>query len=237
MTRTRPIILLTGFGPFPGVPRNASADLVAQLGAIAPNYFSEFDFVPRVLPVDWSETPHRLLELLRKSRPAISVHFGVSSRATGFVIEQHAYNETHAIEDDTGRAPDTGRLVAGDRSRRTSTLPARTIVKALHRHGYPAVLSEDPGRYLCNAVLFHALRHATAADPRTRSGFVHIPASLDGTVQGAPSLISWEEALSGSLRVIEACVHASRRTLTVARRSAAIADPGLRHPADHLEFR
>ncbi len=236
MTLSRPVVLLTGFGPFPGVPRNASADLVAQLATIAPNHFSGFEFVPRVLPVDWIETPRRIDHLLRNTRPAVCVHFGVSTRARGFVIEQHAYNQTIGVEDDTGRSPETVRLVAGDRVRRTSTLPARTLVKALQRHGYPVVLSQDPGRYLCNAVLFHSLRYATAITPRVRSGFVHIPATLDSTVQGEPSLIDWHAALTGSLRLIATCLGSSQRTRVPYSRLAPALGPSAHFSTDYPEF-
>lgn len=200
------VVLLTGFGRFPGVARNASADLAAELARRASLRHSHLRFIADVLPVDWREAPARLTELLHRHRPAVALHFGVSSRATGFVIETHAYNVTKDIPDDGGLLADRDILVAGDRPRRSATVPVRGIVRALHEAGYPAELSSDPGRYLCNAVLFHSLRHATRAEPRMRSGFIHIPATLEPGTPGEPSLIGWNHAFEGGLRLMDVCV-------------------------------
>lgn len=200
------IVLLTGFGPFPGVDRNASADLATELACHASLRHGHLRFIAEVLPVDWKQTPVRLAELLRQHRPAVALHFGVSARATGFVIETHAYNATKGVPDEGGQLAAGGILIAGDRARRSATLPVRGVVKALHAAGYPAELSSDPGRYLCNAVLFHSLRYATRAAPKMRSGFIHIPATLEPGTPGEASLIGWADALDGGLRVLDACV-------------------------------
>ena len=200
------VVLLTGFGRFPGVARNASADLASELAHRASLRHSHLRFVADVLPVDWREAPVRLTELLNRHRPAVALHFGVSARATGFVIETHAYNVTKDIPDECGLLAARDNLIAGDRPRRSATIPVRGIVRALHAAGYPAELSSDPGRYLCNAVLFHSLRYASRVVPRMRSGFIHIPATLEPGTPGEPSLIGWTHAFEGGLRVMDVCV-------------------------------
>jgi pyroglutamyl-peptidase len=134
------------------------------------------------------------------------LHFGVSARATGFVIETHAYNVTKDIPDDGGLLAAGDVLVPGDRPRRSASVPVRGIVRALQAAGYPAELSSDPGRYLCNAVLFHSLRYATRAEPRMRSGFIHIPATLEPETPGEPSRIGWSHAFDGGLRLMDVCL-------------------------------
>ncbi len=211
------VVLLTGFGRFPGVARNASADLASELARRASLRHSHLRFIADVLPVDWREAPERLTELLNRHRPAVALHFGVSARATGFVIETHAYNVTKDIPDAGGLLAARDNLIAGDRPRRSATIPVRGIVRALHAAGYPAELSTDPGRYLCNAVLFHSLRYATRVEPRMRSGFIHIPATLEPGTPGEPSRIGWPHAFEGGLRVMDVCVaplHARAATLS-----------------------
>lgn len=202
----QPIVLLTGFGPFPGVERNASADLVLTLARLAGQRHADLHFAADVLPVDWRQAPQRTCDLIGQHRPVVSLHFGVSARATGFVIEAHAYNATQSMLDDSGQIAGSIDLVAGDRPRRSATLPVRRIVQNLQEAGLPAELSSDPGRYLCNAVLYHSLRLATRTTPRLRAGFIHIPATLESGVGGETSLISWPQAIDGGLRLIDTCL-------------------------------
>lgn len=206
-----PVVLLTGFGPFPGVPRNASAEVVEELTHLCGTRFPDVSFAAATLPVDWREGPAALADLLSAHRPVVALHFGVSARASGFVIEQHAYNETRRDPDRAGRTAAHARLVRGDRVRRQATLPVQAVVRALERAGHPVLLSDDPGRYLCNAVLYHSLRHAVRASPRVRTGFVHLPAALDRTTPGEAGQLAWSEAIAGSLLLIETCLAPLRR--------------------------
>ncbi len=202
----QPIVLLTGFGPFPGVEHNASADLALTLARKAGQRHADLRFVADVLPVNWRQAPQRTCDLIGQHWPVVSLHFGVSARATGFVIEAYAYNATHSMPDSSGQIAGSIDLVAGDRPRRSATLPVRRIVQTLLEAGLPAELSSDPGRYLCNAVLYHSLRLASRTTPRLRTGFIHIPATLDSSVGGENSLISWPQAIDGGLRLIETCL-------------------------------
>jgi pyroglutamyl-peptidase len=206
--KQKAVILLTGFGPFPGVSRNVSADLVVEVARLAALRQTEFRFVCDVLPVEWAVAPARLEGLLEQHRPVMAIHFGVSARARSFVIETHAYNEIRNLPDETGQCATTEHLVMGDRTQRRSTLPVERALQALRSAGYPAELSSDPGRYLCNAILFHSLRHAARAKPRTRTGFIHVPATLEPGILGEPSLLDWKELRDGGVHLIEFCLAA-----------------------------
>lgn len=202
----RPVTLLTGFGPFPGVTRNASEDLVEGLARAAAKRHRDFRFVPVILPVDWDNAPRKLWHLLMATEPVLVLHFGVSAKAHEFVIETRAFNEASSGIDARGLAHPRGCLVPGDRPARATTLPARALLTALHRHGIPASLSANPGRYLCNAVMYHSQRYAHAVMPRVRSGFIHIPATLDPAQNGVPSRIDRASALKGGLVIVETCL-------------------------------
>lgn len=214
---TRPVVLLTGFGPFPGVKRNASADVVQELARLCVERLRDVSVTAAILPVEWTAGPQAVAELLAIHRPAVALHFGVSARASGFVIEQHAYNEALATLDESGRMADASQLVPGDRPRRTATVPVRAAVGALRRAGFPARLSNDPGRYLCNAVLFHSLRHSARAASRVRTGFIHIPATLDPAASGTATVLGWNDAVGGGLTLLETCLaplRGERRSLS-----------------------
>jgi pyroglutamyl-peptidase len=102
------------------------------------------------------------------------VHFGVSARARGFVIETRAVNQTSHRADCEG-AEAAGRCVrANAAASMASTLPTARLVQRLRAEGLPATLSVDAGRYLCNTVLFESLMLCAAHGTRV-AGFVHIP--------------------------------------------------------------
>ncbi len=199
------VVLLTGFGRFPGVARNASADLAAELARHASLRHSHLRFIADVLPVDWREAPVRLTELLNRHRPAVALHFGVSARATGFVIETHAYNVTKDIPDDGGLLADRDILVAGDRPRRSATVPVRGIVRALHAAGYAGGALIRPGAVplQCRAVSFAALCDAGRAQNAQRlhshSGHARTRNAGRAVAHRLGSCIGWWSAVDGCL--------------------------------------
>lgn len=206
---SKPAVVLTGFGPFPGVPRNASAELVREVAKIAARRHRDLSFVTEVLPVSWSTAPAFVVDLLSQYRPLVALHFGVSARASEFVIETRAFNSTGDVADQSGACAGPGALIAGDRPQRTVTLPVQRVLEALHTGGFPANTSSDPGRYLCNAVLYHSLRQGARAEPRRKTGFIHIPATLESDAMGKPSNISWDDAVSGALASMEAALRSN----------------------------
>ncbi len=200
MTRDeRPSVLLTGFGPFPGVPSNASGVLAGRLAEAARARFPARRFSAETLPAEWRAAPRRLTALLDEARPVLSLHFGVSQAALGFVIETHARNAARPAPDARGAPPRGPRVIENGADSLPATFPADAILANLLAAGLPARLSRDAGAYLCNAVLYHAL-HRGAARPEM-TGFVHIPESL-----ARANSLDWENAIKGGLAILEACL-------------------------------
>lgn len=196
----RPTVLVTGFGPFPGVGHNVSGDLAPALAASATKSFSRYRFVPAVLPVDWRQTPRALAALLARHRPAVALHFGVARSATGFRLETQAHNACRTAEDAAGRLPLEAALSPAGVDVRVATLPVVAIATRLAAEGLPVTVSENAGGYLCNAVLYQALSYASAAETACRIGFVHIPTDLSG-----PPL-DFEQALFGGLTIVRCAI-------------------------------
>src|SRR5690348_14889515 len=101
----RTTVLVTGFGPFPGVPVNATMRLLPELAQVVPKLFPDVRFVFEVLRTEWVAGPQRLLRVLDELRPDLALHFGVSSRARGFEIESRARNVCAATPDASGALP------------------------------------------------------------------------------------------------------------------------------------
>jgi pyroglutamyl-peptidase len=203
-------LLLTGFGPFPGIPVNASALLVARLARAARARFSGVTVRSAIVPTEWGRGPARARAALESSGADVAIHFGVSARAKGFVIERRGENACVAAPDGVGELPPLGVLDPAGPARRPVTLPVAAILSRLKARGLPAAASDDAGGYLCNAVLYGSLALA-AGRSGLIAGFVHIPASLAGggshqrsPMPGCP--LTAEQALDGALEIIAVCL-------------------------------
>jgi pyroglutamyl-peptidase len=200
-------VLVTGFGPFPGVPVNASATVAEALMRTAPiagvNLFAE------VIPVDWDHAAEVSREAIAKHRPHAILHFGVAKRAAKFEVETRALNMSTAREDNNGRKRGARCLEAGGPLVRESTLPAGLLLRALRQSGYPAVLSRNAGRYLCNAILYTSLG-AASGNGGPLVAFVHLPAfGVEGNVS---PLFTLDDAVDGARILVRASAAAVLRT-------------------------
>jgi pyroglutamyl-peptidase len=212
---TQRTILLTGFGPFPGIPVNASGLLVPVFGRAARKRFPDLSIKTLVLPTEWQRGPARVAAAIERIKPDVAIHFGVSPKAHGFVVERRGVNTCMATADGAGELPVVPHLDADGPGRLAVTLPVEAIIAGLRRAGLPAVPSDDAGTYLCNAVLYRSLGRAESATTEKSmiAGFIHIPAGLAGAgvgqrrpVAGCP--LTREQVVAGSMIIIEACLAA-----------------------------
>lgn len=206
MSRQRRIILLTGFGPFPGVPENASSDLVPELAAEARKRWPDHHVEAAILPTEWRAGPAAVSDLLVDLKPMAALHFGVSSQARGFAIESRGHNFARPVTDAVGLLPSSEKLSPGGPALLAARFPAYHIVERLRRRSVPVTLSRDAGGYLCNAVLYHSLDRARRADWPMRSGFIHLPAALGGREgpEYAAADLDWNQAMEGGIEIIAA---------------------------------
>lgn len=160
-------LLVTGFGPFPGMPRNPSAALARALGAAL-----RCRAGPRpqvlVLRTAYAAIPGTLLPALAE-RPAAILMLGVASRARRIRVEARARNRASRLYPDaSGRISARLDLDPEGPAARRSPVAAQALA-ILRRHGLDARASNDAGRYLCNASYYAALASDCPAL------FVHIP--------------------------------------------------------------
>jgi pyroglutamyl-peptidase len=173
-----PTVLLTGFGPFPGVEENASAHLVRDLVRRARRAMPGYRFAAAILPTEWARVPLLIEKLHTRHAPVLALHFGVADGEKSFRLETEAKNFCRSSADAAGALPSSTTLADDGMERRLATIAARSIAARLRTKDYPVSLSDDAGGYLCNAVLYHSLALAEANGNRCRVGFVHIPADL-----------------------------------------------------------
>lgn len=196
-------VLITGFGPFPAMPVNASATLARRLASAARRRFPSVRVVSSVLPTEWTAAPVRLAALYASHAPAIALHFGVSSLACGLEIERLAVNRCASKPDARGALPAGEHVRPGGAATLAASLPVADILARLAAMGLPASHSDDAGGYLCNALLYHSACHA--GERASMAGFVHIPAHLP-MVATAPGELTFADAIAGGLAILEVCL-------------------------------
>ena len=197
---TRPTILLTGFGPFPGIAKNASAELIEALALVAAKRLPKKRVIAHVLPTEWQTAPVQLAALYKLHTPVLALHFGVSKQATGFCIETQAHNTLGPIADAKGGLPLSGIISGTGPAVLPVSIPAQTIVKRLLALSVPAALSHNAGTYLCNCVLYHSLERARHQAAPLRAGFIHMPTDF------THPQFDFNTALKGALEIIRTCL-------------------------------
>jgi pyroglutamyl-peptidase len=208
-TQDRPVILITGFGPFPTVPTNATSILVPRIAQMARQVIPGVTIAAHILPTEWDASLALIGLLTQRMRPSVSLHFGVSGRATGFEIETRGRNRCSLSEEAAGKLPNDVRLTADGPEFLPATLPAAHIVTRLRRRGLPAQISRDAGGYLCNALLYRSLEIGRSLNSPARIGFVHLPTSLvnerrptfEPRITGR---LTWDDVVEGSLEILAA---------------------------------
>lgn len=196
-------VLITGFGPFPGVAVNATGRLVPVLARAARRRFQGVGIYSAILPTEWEQGPARARAAYERASPDVSIHFGVSGRAEGFVIERRGVNNCLRSADGAGQTPALDVLDPSGPRRRAVTLPVGKIVARLKGMGVPVATSDDAGSYLCNAVLYQSLGFGEGI-----AGFVHLPSSLAD--EGQAGALTFEQAVAGSLEIIAVCLDERR---------------------------
>jgi pyroglutamyl-peptidase len=208
MANARTTVLLTGFGPFPGVTANASGLLVERLAELAPRVFPGLVVRVEVLPTEWLRAPSRVATLLDRDEPDIALHFGVSSKARGFEIETVGRNRCAEVPDAAGVPPPNLFIARNGHAELMATVPVPEIVRRLRQLGLEAFASRDAGTYLCNAVLYHSLACSRHGTSMLRRGFVHIPEALvrmpmaPGRRARGRSRLDWDGAIVGGIEII-----------------------------------
>ena len=174
MSKTHSKFLLTGFGPFPGVPHNVSSAFAKTLADTAARCFRQVEFEAACLPTVWQEAPLQLERLYYLHRPTIALHFGVSHMAKTIVVETTARNCT-GRPDALGVEPDQEQLLPGGASAHSASVPVGRLVARLRNVGVPAVVSHDAGAYLCNNAYYTAAHEVERLGLDSCVLFIHIP--------------------------------------------------------------
>jgi pyroglutamyl-peptidase len=198
----RPLrILVSGFEPFGGEAVNPAEQLVRTLTRRPPPD-ARVRLVGVILPVDRDRFRPHLDHAITRHRPDALLAVGQATGRSAVDLETYAHNclDYRGERDNGGHAAAGEALEAGSPERLRASLPLRALHHDLQRLGLPVRLSNDAGRHLCNALLYHLLlRHATLP-----AGFVHVPLLPRQAAQRGRGEAHLPEAVS--LRCLEALI-------------------------------
>lgn len=171
----RPLVVVTGFLPFPAGSSSDNSSRQAVLGFDAAAV-PDARVLPLVLPVEFDSAAALVLDVVERCGPAVVVGFGQGRWRVD--VETTAYNAKDTSEVAGGVPDNRGLVLDGDPIREggpaelSTRLPVDAIVASLADRGVDVATSDDPGRYVCNN-LFYSLAHD--APPERIVGFVHLP--------------------------------------------------------------
>lgn len=166
-------ILVTGFGPFPGAPFNPTGHLIARLAKLRRPALANVTIIPHVFQTSYAAVDRDLPRLLAKHKPDALLMFGLAPRAKVLRIETRARNASGSFPDTSGRAL-PGRKIRVDGPPDLAMPHGSKLLAAARSMKVPAMLSRDPGRYLCNYLCWRASEAAIENGPRL-AAFVHVP--------------------------------------------------------------
>lgn len=192
----RPRVLLTGFGPFPGVPENPSGWLAETMAGQGSAFGC--DLRVAVLPTEWQAVAMLMPRLRADLQPHVMIHFGVSPRAKGLRIERSAHNRAAARADACGGLPNNQAISLDGAMRLDTGLPVTALAAHLRISGLAANASHFCGRYLCNFLYYRSLHWAHAQG--SHALFVHVP--LTETQGGAANQDALLHAAETTLRFV-----------------------------------
>jgi pyroglutamyl-peptidase len=159
-------ILLTGFEPFGTASANPSGEIMKQI--------SGDNIVTAILPVAYTRSAERLIQLIAEHNPDVVICFGQAEGRTQITPEKIAINLDDArLADNDGVLRSDEKILDNGPDAYFTTLPVKEFAAAITAKGIPSSVSLSAGAFLCNHVFYVAQNKLVGT--KVRSGFIHVP--------------------------------------------------------------
>ena len=170
-------LLLTYFGPFPGVPVNPTVALAEGAQRLLTRMRPDLNVITRELPVSYDGSSAALRAALQEVQPDALISLGVAVGRDVVSLEQVAINlDSAGIEDNDGDRRCDEPIAPGGQEAYFSSLPVRASFERLRAAGEPVEISYTAGTYVCNHVFYEGQRISRELGLSIPAGFVHVPA-------------------------------------------------------------
>ena len=166
-------VLVTGFDPFGGEPINPAWEAVKAMK----DTIAGAEIVKMQIPTVVGKSIEKIHQKMKELQPDLVISVGQAGGRFGVTPERVAINVTDArIPDNEGNQPiDEPIFSDGPAALSQSNLPVKAMVQAIKDAGYPSVLSNSAGTYICNHVMYGILYYIEKEFPNVRGGFIHVP--------------------------------------------------------------
>ena len=169
-------ILLTAFDPFGGETVNPAQEAVKLVA----DTIAGAEVVKLTVPTVFSKAMDTAARAIRDIRPTAVVCIGQAGGRAAITPERVAINMMDAqIPDNAGAMPSDTPIVPGGPAAYFSTLPIKSMVRAIRDKGLPAAVSNTAGTFVCNRLMYGVLHLAAHEFPHMRCGFIHVPYAME----------------------------------------------------------
>jgi pyroglutamyl-peptidase len=190
-------LLVTGFGPFPRMPRNPTSRLAVAVARSPRWKHLRIRATALVLPTTYAAIETLLLPRLREEQPDAVLMLGVAGRARWIRVETCGRNQVASLTPDAAGGSAKGSPgTTPARVRWTLARPVAALA-TLRRKGWRVRLSSHAGRYICNASYYAALQEDCPIL------FIHVPRPGRGLRdRGMSRVRDWHDLLAEALAEI-----------------------------------
>lgn len=180
MTQPTKRLLITGFDPFGGETVNPSWEAVRLL----PEAVGAYRLTKLQIPTVFGQAAETVLTAARELRPDVILCIGQAGGRSAVTPEVVAINLREArIPDNAGHQPVNVPVVENAPAAYFSTVPIRTMVKAIQDAGLPAALSYSAGTL---SATMCCIRSCTASTERKRRSALSMSPFCRSRQKGAP---------------------------------------------------
>lgn len=196
-------VLITGFDPFGGESINPAWEAVKMMR----DEIAGAEIVKMQIPTVVGKSIEKIHEKMKEINPDVVLSIGQAGGRFGVTPERVAINITDArIPDNEGNQPIDAPIFVDGPAAYFTNLPVKAMVESIKDAGYPSVLSNTAGTYICNHVMYGILYYIDKEFPNVRGGFIHVPYAASQVVNkpGTPSM-----AIADITASLEAAVQAA----------------------------
>lgn len=191
-------ILLTGFNAFGNLQINPSQVIVEEINRTKRD-FKNIQLYTEILQTEFKASEEKIIKLIEEIKPDIVACLGVAITSNKFHLERVALNIDDTFEpDNIGYQPCGISIRQDGPTSYFSNLHLSDLCNALNTNGFPTVISNHAGTYVCNHIFYVVAHETNKLNPDCRCGFIHIPLPSEYITEKKPRIrLSYLELLNG----------------------------------------
>ena len=169
-------ILLTGFESYGNTPDNPAEGVARKLDG---KQIDGSEVIARVVPNNFFECIDFVWDSIVETTPDIVVMMGEYPGRAVITVERIAQNlndsTRYGLADNNGCSLQGQLTVPDGPVAYYTTLPIRAMVKAMRQSGRPSDISDTPGTFCCNHLMYGILHRIESNNMPIRAGWIHLP--------------------------------------------------------------